>query len=84
MLSKPQKDITVGQILNILEGPVVPVACVKDDKAKECARSEMCISRYVWIKIGKKIDDVVHSITIESLADGYRKEKKQGGYMYYI
>ena len=49
ILGRNPEDITVGQVLRILEGSLSPVECVDDNSQDECARSYNCPTRYMLI-----------------------------------
>jgi Rrf2 family cysteine metabolism transcriptional repressor len=66
MLSKPPKDITVGNILRILEGNLAPADCVIDE-GYECENEESCVTKLVWVRIRDSIDEVIDSITLQDM-----------------
>ena len=53
--SKPE-EISVGHILNSLEGPVAITQCL-DPSAKGCKRVEGCVARLLWKSLGEKIEN---------------------------
>lgn len=67
MLSKPPKDITVGDILRSLEGNLAPAECVVEDDGEECCKFDGCTTKNVLVKIKNSIDEVVDSITLEDM-----------------
>ncbi len=69
VLSKKPSLITVGEILDLLEGPVEISECL--DENVECSRMSNCATRLIWIKIKKAIDDVVNSITLSDMVNDY-------------
>ena len=71
LLSKEAKDITVGDILIALEGPVSLSDCLLDDYV--CENSSKCITKVVWERIKKGIEDVTNSITLQDMIDDYNK-----------
>ncbi|MHA6485091.1 cysteine metabolism transcriptional regulator CymR [Paenibacillus sp. strain BS8-2] len=74
ILSKASADITAGDIIRILEGPISPVDFTEeDDPAK----------RNLWLRIRDSIADVLDSTTLEDLIT-YREEEKKDSYMFYI
>ncbi|MEG6585603.1 RrF2 family transcriptional regulator [Dendrosporobacter sp. 1207_IL3150] len=76
-LTKDPTQITVGDIITIMEGPIAPVDCVLTDEAENtyCERAGACVTRGVWAKVRDSINNVLDSI---SLADLCREDKKQG------
>ncbi len=69
MLTRLPEEYTVGEIIELTEGPLAPVACLMPD-AKICPRMEQCITLPLW----KKFDDVIHdffyNITLNDLING--------------
>lgn len=72
MLAKPPEDITVGNILRILEGDLAPADCVIDEEY-ECAKEESCVTKLVWMRIRDSIDEVIDSITLKDMLDESEK-----------
>lgn len=73
LLSKEPKDITVGDILTVLEGPVSLSDCVLDDEV--CENSGVCVTKVVWEKMKKGIDEVINSITLQDMINDHNKNK---------
>lgn len=68
VLNKAPKDITVSDIMNVLEGPIEISSCLDKD---ECDNMNICPTRLLWDKIKKSIDNVTDSITLQDMADDY-------------
>jgi Rrf2 family protein len=66
-LSRPAAEYTLGMILRLIEGSLVPVACM-DDNPNMCPRSETCVTLDVWKRIDAAVSDVVDNITLADLA----------------
>jgi Rrf2 family cysteine metabolism transcriptional repressor len=67
LLNKEPMEITVGDIIRVLEGPIAPVDCLSDADTDLCYRAESCIARSVWKKVKDSINDVIDSITLEDM-----------------
>lgn len=65
-LARPAQEYTVGMILRLIEGSLVPVACM-DDNPNQCPRSETCVTLDVWKKIDEAVSSVVDNITLADL-----------------
>jgi Rrf2 family protein len=70
LLARPLAEITVGDILRSVEGPLEPVACAARDHL--CDREKNCISRYTWKELYREIAECVDSISLEDLAESYK------------
>ena len=76
-LTKDPTEISVGDVIRTMEGPIAPVDCLLADDASRtfCERVDICVTRGVWAKVRDSITSVIDSIT---LADLCKEEKGQG------
>ncbi len=65
-INKKPKEISVGMILNSLEGPVAIAHCL-DPSAQGCKRVEGCVARLLWKSLGEKIEDFLDTINLNDL-----------------
>lgn len=65
ILDKDPKDVTVGDIVRIMEGGISLTDCVTDESI--CERSPICKTRKVWQRASKVLEDELDSITIADL-----------------
>ena len=72
ILSRPASEITVGDVLIALEGPLSPVDCITQDGNPECSMSDTCSTRWLWKNMSDKVTGVANSITIEDLKNKYQ------------
>ncbi|WP_025691771.1 cysteine metabolism transcriptional regulator CymR [Paenibacillus zanthoxyli] len=74
ILSREASDITAGDIIRVLEGPISPVDFTEeDDPAK----------RDLWLRIRDSIADVLDSTTLADLIS-FKEEAHTDNYMFYI
>ena len=67
-LSKDPKEYTVGMLLRLTEGSLMPVDCL-DLNIDDCDRVNACVTREVWQKLYDAILGVVDHITLQDLVD---------------
>ncbi len=72
-LSKPAEEYTVGMILRLIEGSLVPVACMEDEP-NQCPRCEECVTLDVWKQLNDAISGVVDNITLAQLVNNQKKK----------
>ena len=78
-LSKKPSEITVEEIVRIVEGPIVPVACVESkEKDRVCHRADKCVTHLLWKRLGKNISTFLASITLQDLVDEAREMMESG------
>ncbi|MDR2738878.1 MAG: Rrf2 family transcriptional regulator [Treponema sp.] len=65
---RPVAEITVGDVLRAVEGPLEPVACVTENT---CPMKDTCISTHTWSDLYHEISDCVDAISLADLADAY-------------
>jgi len=74
VLNKHPKDISVSDIINVLEGPIEISSCVDTG---ECDNINVCPTRLLWKKIKKSIDEVTESVTLQDMANDYKRLKNR-------
>ncbi|MDQ0299817.1 Rrf2 family cysteine metabolism transcriptional repressor [Salibacterium salarium] len=74
MLTKDAADITAGDIIRVLEGPISPVEVLDDEEPAK---------RDLWIKIRDAVKQVLDNTSLEALAS-YKGDEDHEYYMFYI
>lgn len=67
ILSRPPKEIRLGDIVRTLDGSLAPVRCV--DKPDLCDRTERCVTREVWAKAKESMESLFDQITVADLME---------------
>lgn len=65
-LTKPPEEITVGEIVALLEEGTSLVECT--EHAEVCERADFCPTRLVWKEAAEAMFDKLQSITLADLA----------------
>ena len=68
LLSRPAKEITVAEIIEAVEEPLTPVACLENFR---CDLSNRCVAQEVWRELGSRIKGFLSSLTLEDLVTRY-------------
>jgi len=74
-LAKPPSEISLIEIIHIMEGSTAPVECVDD--AQVCSRSDFCVTRAVWAEMKKATDTVLESVTLQDLLQRQKETEQQ-------
>jgi len=74
VLAKPANEITAGDIIRILEGPITPVEGIEDE---EPAKQQL------WIQIRDAVKHVLDTTSLDDLAN-YEATQENEPYMFYI
>ncbi|AND85146.1 Rrf2 family transcriptional regulator [Clostridium tyrobutyricum] len=77
ILNRHPKDIKVGDIMKVLEGPIEISECIDDTDGNSCNNIECCATRLLWSKIKDSIDKVMESTTLQDIVDDYNSINKK-------
>jgi Rrf2 family iron-sulfur cluster assembly transcriptional regulator len=77
MLAKSPKEISVGEIVSLLEGDPKLTDCAQNPHA--CDRSESCLTRIVWREAGNAMFERLNSITLYDLMKMGEAQRKEEG-----
>lgn len=67
VLSKPPEQITVGDVVRHIDGPIEPIACVRSGY-DGCAHIYQCVFREIWQRVYQAESDIIDYVTFEELA----------------
>jgi len=83
-LARPPKDITVGEVIRFIEGPIEPISCIEAERYKGCKDISSCIFRDLWKEVRNAISIVVDTVTFEELILRHRERSLKFNYEYVI
>lgn len=66
LLSRSPEQLTIGDIVRALEGPIALSHCLEPEAA-DCYQTDECVARMVWARVGAKIEEALDSITFGDL-----------------
>ncbi|MCX7624130.1 MAG: Rrf2 family transcriptional regulator [Thermomicrobium sp.] len=67
-LARPPEQVKVGEIYRVMEGPIAPMDCVREDADEDtCPMIDGCATRIVWLKLRDSIVEVLDSTTLADL-----------------
>lgn len=79
LLSRPPDRISLGEVLELLEGPFSLVDCVADRRV--CGRVNECVTRGVWQELSGAIENLLDGVTLQDLVEteptGRSKTKRE-------
>lgn len=79
-LNKSPDEITLLEIIEILEGNIAPVECIKS--LDTCDMEKVCPTREIWFQLEEVIVNFLKNITLENIVQRYKKNENIR--MYYI
>ncbi len=78
-LVRDPKDITMGELLRCVEGPLVPVHCLTDETRNGCPLRDNCVFMPVWERVQGAVHEIYDTTTFRDLAlraDEMRREQE--------
>ncbi|MBU3091923.1 RrF2 family transcriptional regulator [Clostridium sp. CM028] len=70
ILNRKPEEITIQDVLDVLEGPIEVSNCLEDGA---CNNIDCCATRLLWKKLKNSIDSVTSSITLKDIVDDYNE-----------
>lgn len=77
-LTRKPSDYPVGEIIEVMEGTLAPVACLEEG-AETCPRAGICKTLPMWKEYNALIRDFFFSKTLADLAGSEIKQQLQEG-----
>ncbi len=72
-LGRPGNEISVGDILRVLEGSLDAADCPGNGQESICENADLCVARFVWKRINESITSAVDSLMLGELIEESRK-----------
>ena len=66
LLARHPSQITVGEVVRYIDGPLEPIACT-DERYKDCRDTVRCAFRSIWQEVGRETARIVDAVTFEDL-----------------
>ncbi|KPV43599.1 RrF2 family transcriptional regulator [Alicyclobacillus ferrooxydans] len=67
LLSRPPEEISIGELVRVLEGSLSPIGCVTEENSDPgdfCGRFSACHTRNVWLRVMNAITHALDSLTL--------------------
>ncbi len=75
-LARSAEEITIGEIMRYVDGPIAPVDCVSQSRPKECEFHGDCHFFGFWGRVRQAISDVVDRTTFADLIRENRERNR--------
>ncbi|MCL2817330.1 MAG: Rrf2 family transcriptional regulator [Clostridiales bacterium] len=78
LLSRPPREIVVGEVFRALEGPISIASCATENPVEKCEYEENCLTKEFWRRTQLSVASVIDSYTLADLLPGEKKDGKEG------
>jgi len=67
-LNRDPEDISMGEIVRVLEGPIAPMICATEGEMTQiCGFLDSCKTKYLWAKLRDVVAQTLDSMTLADL-----------------
>lgn len=66
-LTRAPEATTAGDVIRALEGSILPVQCVAEQRCVPCAHEDGCTTRGIWEEVRDRLVETLDSITLADL-----------------
>ncbi len=83
-LTRPPDDLTVGEVMQFVQGPLGPVSCIVGDAKNPCPLYGNCAFLPMWKEVQKALSDIYDNTTFQDLIDQEKQKAVEGMFCYSI
>jgi Rrf2 family transcriptional regulator, cysteine metabolism repressor len=80
LLRKAPEQITVGEIIRLIEGPTEPISCVKQDYSG-CSEVYTCVFRKIWQDAHFASSQVIDTVNFKDLVEQYNARRNVSAFV---
>jgi len=83
-LSRPPAEISLGEVIRFIEGPVYPISCVDPEAHSACDFIPKCAFYDIWKEVGEAIVGIIDNIDFEQIQQKTSELKEKVSITYHI
>jgi len=76
-LARAPDEITVGEVMRFLQGPIGPVECIGEKPDRKCPLYGRCAFLSLWERVERAVSDVYDNTTFQDLVEEYRQKSSE-------
>lgn len=71
VLARPPAEISVGDVIRAIEGPIEPAQCFSGETPEKCAFTHPCPFNKIWAEVTTFVADVLDNTHFDDLRDEF-------------
>jgi Rrf2 family protein len=75
-LSKPPAEISVAEVIRVMDGPLAPIDCVSVTAHELCPMEDTCGLRWLWKDVRDSVARIMEKTTFEDLVNRTKSPKQ--------
>jgi len=80
-IAKEPREITLLDIVEVMEGPLSIVDCVR--VPEKCMRNDKCAAHEIWHKLNSEIRESMRKVTLQDIIENYKQRNAADGILDY-
>jgi Rrf2 family protein len=84
LMARQPDRVMVGEIVQFVEGPLVPIACMTGKAPGVCSLHGNCVFIGMWQRVAKALSDVYDQTSFQDLVEDEKKMRKAASLTYSI
>lgn len=78
-LAKPPSEITVAEVIRVMDGPLAPIDCVSVMAHEPCPMEDTCGLRWLWKEVRDSVAAILERTTFADLVEKSGRRRKAAG-----
>lgn len=78
-LAKDPAQISVAEVIRVMDGPLAPIDCVSVTAHELCPRESFCGLKWLWKEVRDSVAEILEKTTFKDLAERTKNAKKKRG-----
>jgi Rrf2 family transcriptional regulator, cysteine metabolism repressor len=79
-LSRTPENITIGDVVRLIDGDIEPISCVKDGYS-DCSDIQNCVFKGIWQRVSQEISSIIDNVTFKELASSVKTVQEEIDYI---
>lgn len=75
LLAKAPREISVGEVIRLIEGSLEPISCVKQGYS-DCGDIHKCVFKKIWRDVYQATSSIIDNVTFEELSNQVESTQK--------
>lgn len=76
-LAKDPSEISVAEVIRVMDGPLAPIDCVSVTAHEVCPREDFCGLKWLWKEVRDSIAEILEGTTFKDLAERTKNAKSE-------
>jgi Rrf2 family transcriptional regulator, cysteine metabolism repressor len=78
-LAKPPSEITVAEVIRVMDGPLAPIDCVSVMAHEPCPMEKTCGLRWLWKEVRDSVAEILERTTFADLVEKSGRRRRSSG-----